>query len=267
MASTLGKVQPFRYRGYVFDEETDLYYLRSRYYEPGMCRFINADILVKGNLFCYCHNVPSCTFDQDGFECEYCGEEHIPLRGKSGDNLQTIRSNGLHRNEKRRIPWCQFIEWAYQMYTEKWDYAPNDSGEGIWYGHVDCSGIHRLIVWWYYNKDTVKNLSLGSSTAGGIYDNSLYNKPFPSRNVPIGKGLITENTVLVPGMGLFREGYNSSHVLTKIHMAIYVGDFFPGYSNAVIEAVEGGVVIRSLEESEEINGPFTHCGYFKGVAY
>ena len=32
MAGTLGTVQPFRYRGYVYDEETGLYYLRSRYY-------------------------------------------------------------------------------------------------------------------------------------------------------------------------------------------------------------------------------------------
>ena len=35
LAETLGKVQLFRYRGYVFDEETGLYYLRSRYYNPG----------------------------------------------------------------------------------------------------------------------------------------------------------------------------------------------------------------------------------------
>ena len=34
MASTLGTLNPFRYRGYVCDEETGLYYLRSRYYNP-----------------------------------------------------------------------------------------------------------------------------------------------------------------------------------------------------------------------------------------
>ena len=44
LAETLGKVQPFRYRGYVFDEETGLYYLRSRYYNAERCRFLNADI-------------------------------------------------------------------------------------------------------------------------------------------------------------------------------------------------------------------------------
>ena len=63
MAETLGTVQPFRYRGYVFDEETGLYYLRSRYYNPGWGRFVNADALIstfqkssKHNLFSYCGN-------------------------------------------------------------------------------------------------------------------------------------------------------------------------------------------------------------------
>ena len=49
--------------------------------------------------------------------------------------------------------------------------------------------------------------------------------------------------------------------------AVYVGDYFPGFSNAVIEAVDGGVVIRELSLSEELNGPYTYFGYFKGVSY
>ena len=32
-----------RYRGYVYDTETGLYYLSSRYYNPVWGRFINAD--------------------------------------------------------------------------------------------------------------------------------------------------------------------------------------------------------------------------------
>lgn len=31
LAATIGTLNPFRYRGYVYDEETGLYYLRSRY--------------------------------------------------------------------------------------------------------------------------------------------------------------------------------------------------------------------------------------------
>ena len=44
MAATLGAANPLRYRGYVYDTETGLYYLSSRYYNPVWGRFINADI-------------------------------------------------------------------------------------------------------------------------------------------------------------------------------------------------------------------------------
>ena len=66
LAETQGKVQPFRYRGYVFDEETGLYYLRSRYYTAERCRFVNADSVVSGNLFCYCYNSPIDLLDLSG---------------------------------------------------------------------------------------------------------------------------------------------------------------------------------------------------------
>ena len=46
MAATLGAANPLRYRGYVYDTETGLYYLTSRYYNPVWGRFINADSLI-----------------------------------------------------------------------------------------------------------------------------------------------------------------------------------------------------------------------------
>ena len=72
LAETLGKVQPFRYRGYVFDEETGLYYLRSRYYNPWWGRFVNADseyntdALLGNNQYAYCCNTPICSNDSNG---------------------------------------------------------------------------------------------------------------------------------------------------------------------------------------------------------
>ena len=42
-AAALSTLNPFRYRGYVYDEETGLYYLRSRYYNPVLCRFNTVD--------------------------------------------------------------------------------------------------------------------------------------------------------------------------------------------------------------------------------
>ena len=57
---------PFRYRGYVYDTDTGLYYLQSRYYDPKTGRFINADDTayvdtnsgtpLSTNMFAYCEN-------------------------------------------------------------------------------------------------------------------------------------------------------------------------------------------------------------------
>ena len=74
MADTLGKLNPFRYRGYVYDTETGLYYLQSRYYNPETGRFINADNSISNsfesvhgyNLFAYCFNNPVNMNDSSG---------------------------------------------------------------------------------------------------------------------------------------------------------------------------------------------------------
>ena len=74
-ASTLGQNNPIRYRGYYYDSETSLYYLNSRYYDPAMRRFINADDidflgadegLLSYNLFAYCINNPVNRSDTNG---------------------------------------------------------------------------------------------------------------------------------------------------------------------------------------------------------
>ena len=81
MASTLGVHNPLRYRGYVYDTETTLYYLQSRYYNPAMGRFISADSypttgqgLLGNNMFAYCGNNPTIRIDSSGqFFNTICG--------------------------------------------------------------------------------------------------------------------------------------------------------------------------------------------------
>ena len=69
----LGIRNPLRYRGYVYDQESGLYYLQSRYYDPTTCRFINADEVLYyknslGNhLFAYCENSPVACIDPFGY--------------------------------------------------------------------------------------------------------------------------------------------------------------------------------------------------------
>ncbi|MBQ7246603.1 MAG: DNRLRE domain-containing protein [Lachnospiraceae bacterium] len=74
-AGTLGIWNQLRYRGYVYDADTGLYYLQSRYYDPNVGRFISADDtsqlgndgeFTSYNLFLYCNNNPVCLIDIDG---------------------------------------------------------------------------------------------------------------------------------------------------------------------------------------------------------
>ncbi len=63
--NTVAVQSSIRYRGYVYDYETGLYYLQSRYYDPEVGRFLNADDVdfigysgevLSYNAFAYCEN-------------------------------------------------------------------------------------------------------------------------------------------------------------------------------------------------------------------
>ena len=72
--AAIGDLNPLRYRGYYYDAETGFYYLQSRYYDPAICRFINADTfattdangVLSANMFAYCENNPVMRTDPDG---------------------------------------------------------------------------------------------------------------------------------------------------------------------------------------------------------
>ena len=72
-AETIGEANPFRYRGYYYDTEIGLYYLQSRYYDPEVGRFLNADGLISTdrgligfNMFVYCGDNPVNRVDPTG---------------------------------------------------------------------------------------------------------------------------------------------------------------------------------------------------------
>ena len=90
----LGKKNPLRYRGYYWDEETGLYYLASRYYDPEVGRFINADDLsvlseekreiTDKNLYAYCDNNPIIRKDNEGDMWQ------LALAGVGGNGFGTM---------------------------------------------------------------------------------------------------------------------------------------------------------------------------------
>ena len=75
MNTTLGVLNPFRYRGYVFDEETQSYYLCTRYYNPIWGKFTNPDTILgkigkyfSHNIYTYCQNSAIVRTDTNGRE-------------------------------------------------------------------------------------------------------------------------------------------------------------------------------------------------------
>lgn len=69
----MADINPLRYRGYYYDAELGFYYCKGRYYDPLICRFINADDyastgqdFVGVNMFAYCNNNPMMHVDSQG---------------------------------------------------------------------------------------------------------------------------------------------------------------------------------------------------------
>ena len=98
----IGKYNPFRYRGYVYDTETGLYYLNSRYYNPTWGRFVNADTAAvvaaspdkanwDKNLFAYCDDDPVNRKDDGG---EFW---HIIAAGAINNAVTQIHEKGSVR--------------------------------------------------------------------------------------------------------------------------------------------------------------------------
>ncbi len=71
LTTTLGELNPFRYRGYVWDAETSLFYLISRYYAPMLCRLISVDKYIPKGIskqpYTYCDNIPTFFYDNEGY--------------------------------------------------------------------------------------------------------------------------------------------------------------------------------------------------------
>ena len=73
-STTIAELNPFRYRSYYFDTETGFYFLKTRYYDPEIGRFMTIDDIsyldpeaINGlNLYAYCFNNPVMMTDENG---------------------------------------------------------------------------------------------------------------------------------------------------------------------------------------------------------
>ena len=130
--------------GYVHSAETGLYYLQSRYYNPKIGRFLNADALVStgqgvlgNNMFAYCLNNPVAYNDSQGMIAKICltadGEiEDSPWRNHSPggggiiyhcDNITTqYDGDKFYTQIIARIVWNGIkkgVNWAWDTYSRE----------------------------------------------------------------------------------------------------------------------------------------------------
>jgi len=125
LASTIGQENPFRYRGYYYDTETGLYYLQSRYYDPQVGRFINADdalfidatgTLLGCNLYAYCENNCVNNVDYTGY---WWFSISIGIAGVILDALITWALPYLFTAFKatRLLKWAKLSRWFNNKYS------------------------------------------------------------------------------------------------------------------------------------------------------
>lgn len=139
MADTLGVLNPFRYRGYVFDEETGLYYLRSRYFNWTLCRFINEDSIIVSayidsfaNQFTYCDNNAINNSDPDGLL--YLSAYHNKVQE---DVLEQLRARGDIAGKE-----IGFFKWGESGRIGRADIISFTTGE-VWEVKPHMTSFHR----------------------------------------------------------------------------------------------------------------------------
>ncbi len=275
MATTLGTLNPFRYRGYVYDEETGLYYLRSRYYNPEWGRFVNADALYNNgstllnhNRFAYCTNMPVLSYDPSGLIRLFSRICLIDDSGDTSNDFSTFAlplSQGPFLQEGRkgsakldRISRSYLLssldeiirmgDWNYHKGSMKW-------------GNVDCVGITRIIV---QQQSQTLCRSLPTTAEGMRKLCGLENET---------TNQIVDGNTLVPGMAVFTYDPNhfngSGKRVPWYHMGVYVGNYVHPVTgeyigNAVIQAAsaKSGIIVSSLSETS-----FTNYAYMPFVDY
>ena len=127
----LANINPFRYRGYVYDSETGLYYLKSRYYDPVTGRFLNADMycdtqsnIFGTNMFAYCNNNWVNQIDPEGTDAMWL---------QFGNAIQILGSYNVHVSIKTDL-----LNFGFSVTTKP-----------IQLGHTSLMVEDAYSTWWY----------------------------------------------------------------------------------------------------------------------
>ena len=151
--NALAALNPLRYRGYFYDEETGFYYLQSRYYNPEVGRFISSDGYVSTgtgvlgyNMFAYCNNNPVLLQDSSGSRPIIGGglRDETPEQRRLSFSYINPQIKSPYNKEVKKTPKkASNSGVAFIGNYEGFSPTPYDDGYGtitIGYGHVIKKG-------------------------------------------------------------------------------------------------------------------------------
>ena len=229
MANTLGKINPFRYRGYVYDEEAGLYYLRSRYYNAAIYHFLNADSVVTpkhslcdGNVFAYCYNNPICRSDPSGhwwddFKRWVSSMLHQGNHASKSLGIDTAAAGALALNmeqDGQGIYYARSNCWQrYVGYNDVYDFffdIGTEMDKRKFPFSIEIDGQSSSYVLWLWQGDYI---NLGGGAEMGIY-----------RGKPNWHCTVDTNMTFPMTISVYYEG---EHVFTRSDNTWWITGFMP----------------------------------------
>ena len=141
----------FGFAGEMMDAVTGQYYLRARFYNPVIARFLSEDTYYGDglNLYAYCHNNPVGYVDPSGHEGLICSKKYGELKKKETEG------GTLSEKEKRQI-------YEYEQNQKKSNGAGSDSKSG----NNSTKYVSWMNEWAYSNFYDKANATLGAK--GGV---------------------------------------------------------------------------------------------------
>ena len=186
-AYNLSRVNIFLYKGYVYDVETQLYWVSSRYYSPELCRWILPDSIeyldpksINGlNLYAYCGNDPINKYDPTGHIAistiigiiigvvalaATANDIYQIVRGEdNGDGLiVSVSGDNVHIKNSYKIltPWMRY---GYSFYLNHFNHNTKDVIQGSTAGVQFEWELHNYAAWLGIGGDLAKHLDVGKS--------------------------------------------------------------------------------------------------------
>ena len=226
LASTIGVINPFRYKGYYYDVETQLYWVSSRYYSPELCRWISPDSIeylapesINGlNLYCYCNNDPVNKYDPSGCSVVSIIAMLIIVAGvlvfcrSDSYNLNFKYDNDYENDELQRE------KLGIESYVCK-------DGTVIYYiitmnSEVDKSSIKILNSYLYNEKQILELLEVVSKDKGAYLNYKLIVNEWKWHKFAFGIGFFRDKTSSVDAY--FNSGDENHGILSWIINNVFI---------------------------------------------